>query len=239
MSNVRFMPIERSIVTKKDIEAGYDAIAEKMYVSEEYYSDMLAIEKDFHGDILEAGVGQGVVLKKISELGGKNIKSLTGIDLSGRLLEMAKKIIPQAVLVKGDVEAMPFPDSSFDFAVMIGVFPYLLDIDKALAEVKRVLRLDGKFIVTVPNRKWILFDRYIKARKNIQPVDDRFFDFEEMKGILEQRGFEVLDYRGADALRFYGWKHQFDRLAIAILPFLHKRMKHLVFKCSVKIALEK
>ncbi|MDO8429797.1 MAG: class I SAM-dependent methyltransferase [bacterium] len=175
------MPIDRSIVTKKDIEAGYDAIAGKMYVSEEYYNDMLAIEKDFHGDILEAGVGQGTVLKKISERGGHHIKSLTGIDLSSRLLEMTKKILPQAMLVKGDVEIMPFLDNSFDLVIMVGVFPYLLDIDKALAEVKRVLRSNGKFIVTVPNRKWLLFKNYIKSRKNIQPVDDRFFDFKEMK----------------------------------------------------------
>lgn len=233
------MPIDRSIVTKKDIEAGYDAIAEKMYVSEDYYDDMLAIEKDFRGDVLEIGVGQGVVLKKISERGGNRIKSLTGIDLSGRLLEMAKKTIPQARLVKGDAEGMPFPDNSFDFAVMIGVFPYLLDVDKALSEVKRVLRPDGKLIVTVPNRKWILFGSYIKNRKNIQPVDDRFFDFEEMKKLLEECGFRVVDYRGADALRFYGWKHIFDRLAVAVLPFLQKRMKHLVFKCRAKVTDEK
>lgn len=235
MSNVRFMPIDRSIITKKDIEAGYDAIAEKMYVSEEYYDDMLAIEKDFRGDILEAGVGQGTVLKKISERGGDRVKSLTGIDLSGRLLEMAKKILPQAILVKGDAEAMPFPDHSFDLVIMVGVFPYLLDIDKALAEVKRVLRPDGKFIVTVPNRRWILFEKYIRNRKNIQPVDDRFFDFDEMKKLLESRGFSVIDYRGADALRFYGWKHQLDRLAVFFLPFLRKRMKHLVFKCRAKV----
>lgn len=233
------MPIDRSIVTKKDIEAGYDAIAEKMYVSEEYYRDMLAIEKNFYGDILEVGVGQGTVLKKISELGGKNIKSLTGIDLSSRLLEMAGKILLGANLVKGDAENMPFPDKSFDFAVMIGVFPYLLDVDKALVEVKRVLRPDGKFIVTVPNRKWILFDKYIKNRKNIQPVDDRFFDFNEMKELLENSGFRIIDYKGADALRFYGWKHKFDLLAVALFPFLNKRMKHLVFKCAVKTALEK
>ncbi len=229
------MPIDRSRVTKKDIELGYDAIAEKMYVSEEYYDDMLAIEKDFQGDILEAGVGQGVVLKKIAERGGAKIKSLTGIDLSGRLLEIAKKIIPQAKLVKGDIEAMPFANNSFDLVIMVGVFPYLLDIDKALSEIKRVLRADGQFIVTVPNRKWILFKNYIKQRRNIQPVEDRFFDFEEMKNILEQRGFRVISYRGADALRFYGWKHRFDRFLVAALPFLRKRMKHLVFKCGIKI----
>lgn len=228
------MPIDRSIVTKKDIEAGYDAIAEKMYLSEEFYDDVLAVKKDYQGDILEAGVGQGVVLKKIAERGGSRIKSLIGLDLSTRLLEMAKMIIPQAKLVKGDVEAMPFADKSFDLVMMVGVFQYVLDADKTLKEVKRVLRLNGEFIVTVPNRKWILFKNYIKQRRNIQPVEDRFFDFEEMKELLEKHGFSVAGYRGADALRFYGWKHKLDRLALIIFPFLHKRTKHLVFRCIVK-----
>ncbi|MBI3046041.1 MAG: class I SAM-dependent methyltransferase [Candidatus Harrisonbacteria bacterium] len=224
------MPIDRSIVTKKDIGEGYDAIAEKMRLPEEFYNEVLDIEPDWHGDILEAGVGQGVVLKNIQKRGGRNIRSLTGIDLSERLIAMAKSLVPEAKILKADIEQMPFPDNSFDFVVMVDVFPYLLDFDKALEEVRRVLRPSGIFIVTVPNKNWILFDRYIKARKNIQPVDDRFFDFEEMKELLERNGFAVADYKGADALRFYGWKHKLDRLAAFFLSFLHKRMKKIVFR---------
>lgn len=223
------MPIDRSIVTKKDIAEGYNVIAEKMRLPEEFYNEVLSIEPDFHGDILEAGVGQGVVLKNIQRRGGKNIKSLTGIDLSDRLIEMARNLVPQAKILKADIEQMPFPNDSFDFVVMVDVFPYLLDFDKALEEVRRVLRPDGKFIVTVPNKEWILFDRYIKARKNIQPVEDHFFDFKEMRQLLEKNGFKIMNYRGADALRFYGWKHKIDKLAAFFLPFLHKRMKKIVF----------
>lgn len=226
------MPIDRSIVTKKDIAEGYDAIAEKMRLPEEFYNEVLNIEPDWHGDILEGGVGQGWVLKNILKRGGNRITSLTGIDLSERLMAITRKNVPEAKIIKGDIEAIPLPDNSFDFVVIVDVFPYLLDFNKALREVKRVLRPSGKFIVTVPNKKWILFNQYIKVRKNIQPVDDRFFDFEEMKELLERNGFAVIDYKGADALRFYGWKHRLDKLAAAIFPFLRKRMKKIVFRCK-------
>ena len=115
------------MITKEEIGKGYDKIAEKIYVSEDFYNEVLDIEPDFKGDILEAGVGQGVVLANIARRGGKNICSLTGIDLSDRLLEMAKKLLPQAKIIKADVEAMSFVDASFDFVVMVDTFQYLQD----------------------------------------------------------------------------------------------------------------
>lgn len=222
------------MITKEEIGLGYDKIAEKVYVSEEFYNEVLDIEPDWRGNVLEAGVGQGVVLKNIQKRGGERINSLTGIDLSDRLIAMARNLVPEAKILKADIEQMPFPNDSFDFVVMVDTFQYLLDFDKTLQEVKRVLRPGGKFIVTVPNKKWILFNRYIKARKNIQPVEDHFFDFKEMKQLLEEGGFKIMDYRGADALRFYGWKHKIDRLAAFFLPFLHKRMKKIIFRAVKK-----
>lgn len=225
------MPIDRSIVTKEDIAKGYDAIAERVFVSDDFYREVLGIEKDFSGDILEVGVGQGVVLKHIYER-GRNIQSLTGLDLSDRLIEMARKNVPSAHIVKGDAEEMPFPNESFDIVVMIDVFQYLLNVDKALSEVRRVLRKGGSFIVTVPNRDWVLFKRYIKNRKNIQPIEDRFFNFNEMAGLLSSHGFSIVSYRGADALRFYGSRHKLERLFAWVIPYLHKRMKKIVFRVS-------
>ncbi|MEK9175438.1 MAG: class I SAM-dependent methyltransferase [Patescibacteria group bacterium] len=221
------------MITKDEIGKGYDKIAEKIYVSDDFYNEVLDIEPNFKGDILEAGVGQGVVLDNITHRGDKNIHSLTGIDLSDRLLEMARILLPQAAILKADIERMPFDDASFDFVIMVDTFQYLQDFESALCEVRRVLRSDGKFIVTVPNKKWILFKSYITLRKNIQPVEDYFFDFDEMKNLLTSHGFKIINYRGADALRFYGRRHQWERILAHFLPFLHKRMKKIVFRCTM------
>lgn len=223
-----------NVLTKEDIGKGYDKIAEKIYVSEDFYNEVLNIEPNFYGDILEAGVGQGVVLENIVRRGGDNIKSLTGIDISDRLIEMTRARLPSAVILKADAEAMPFPDSSFDFVVMVDTFQYLLDFDTALNEVRRVLRSDGIFIVTVPNRHWILFDEYIKKRKNIQPVQDHFFTYAEMKALLMTHGFDITAFRGADCLRYYAPYHKYEILLAKILPFLYRYMKKMVFRCRKK-----
>lgn len=227
------MPIDRSIVTKKDIEAGYDAVAAKMFVSTDFYNEVLDTAEIFSGDILEVGVGQGPVLELIKKRGGNAIKSLTGLDLSDKLLAMARVRLPEVQLVKGDAEAMPFEDKSFDMVVMVDVFQYLLDFNKALEEVKRVLRPGGKFLVSVPNKKWILFKSYIVKRKNIQPVEDHFFDFQEMKNLLRTNGFNIVRMRGADALRFYGRRHKVEKLVAVIFPFLNRYMKKMVFVSTV------
>src|SRR3989338_11106685 len=105
-------------ITKEEIGRGYDKIAEKIYVSEDFYNEVLDIEKNWRGDILEAGVGQGVVLKNIQKRGGKNIKSLTGIDLSDRLIVMAQNLVPEAKILKADIEKMPSQDNPFDFLLI-------------------------------------------------------------------------------------------------------------------------
>ncbi len=225
--------MQRNNITKEEIGKGYDKIAEKIYVSEDFYNEVLDIVPEFKGDVLEAGVGQGVVLRNIAERGGKNVKSLTGIDLSDRLLDMARQAVPQATILKADIEAMPFPDNSFDIAVMVDTFQYLLDFDKALSEIKRVLRPEGQLLVTVPNKKWILFERYIRARKNIQPVEDHFFDFEEISLLLEKHNFLIEKYKGADAFRFYGRKHKIENSIIGWLPWVKKRMKKIVLLVKI------
>lgn len=224
---------QRSGITKEAIGRGYDLIAEKIFVSDEFYSEVLDVAPRFSGDILEIGVGQGVVLEAIAKRGGKNIRSLTGIDLSERLMAMARQKVPAAKIVRGDAESLSFADHSFDMVFMVDTFQYLLDFDKALEEVKRVLRPSGSFLVTVPNKSWILFPGYIAKRKNIQPVDDHFFDFDEAKNLLERHGFKILSYRGADAFRFYGWKHRFERVAAVVIPWMHTHMKKIVFRCTI------
>lgn len=241
------------MVTKQQIAEGYDKIAEKIYVSDDFYSEVMAIEKNWHGDILDAGCGQAPVLRKLQDEKFKNLKieRLVGVDISDKLLEMARRRVPEAEIIKADIDNLPFADNSFDFAVMVDVFQYLLDqsthdgecsaehssrddgcsgFDRALEEVKRVLKPGGKFVVTVPNKNWILFDSYIKRRKNIQPVEDHFFTFDEMAELLKKHNFQIADYRGADCFRYYAPYHKYEMWLAHLFTGWHKKMKKIIFK---------
>ena len=220
------------MISKQQIAEGYDKIAEKIYVSDTFYNEVMAIEKNWHGAVLDAGCGQAPILQKLQDLKFKygKITRLVGIDISDKLLEMARQKVPEADIIKADIDKMPFAENSFDFIVMVDVFQYLLDFGQALAEIRRVLKPGGKFIVTVPNKNWLLFESYIKRRKNIQPIEDHFFTFNEMAGLLKKYGFGIANYRGADCFRYYAPYHKYEMWLAVLVPFIHKKMKKIIFK---------
>lgn len=93
--------------------------------------------------ILEVGVGTGKNLKYYPP--GKEV---TGIDVSGRMLDRARRkagsLKGDFTLLKMDVQHMSFPDASFDAAVSTCVFCSVPDPLKGLQEVRRVLEPGAK-----------------------------------------------------------------------------------------------
>ena len=93
--------------------------------------------------ILEAGVGTGKNLPYYSPG-----KSVTGIDISERMLararKKAKRMDHSFTLLKMDVQALEFPDRSFDSIVSTFVFCSVPDPVKGLEETRRVLKSKGR-----------------------------------------------------------------------------------------------
>ncbi len=73
----------------------------------------------------------------------------TGLDFSPAKLELARSAAPEASFVEGDAMALDFDDASFD-AITIGFgMPHVPDLQKALAESRRVLRPGGRIAFSV------------------------------------------------------------------------------------------
>ncbi len=103
-------------------------------------------------DILDIGCGNGALLNALAT----RVASGVGVDESKAIIERAKlKNVEHAHLSfqKIDGPILPFPDNSFDIVTSLMSFRYL-DWDPLLAEIKRVTRPGGKFLiidmVTVP-----------------------------------------------------------------------------------------
>ena len=86
---------------------------------------------------------------------------IIGIDLSEKMLEVGRTKVPDNVrLQQGDVEALPFPDNSFDrVSVAFGIrnFEYL---EQGLSEMHRVLRPSGKMVIlelSYPDNPFLLW----------------------------------------------------------------------------------
>lgn len=101
------------------------------------------------GSVLDCGMGPGRLLVELEGRGW----SVSGIDLSGEMVELARSRMPGSSdrLLQGSVESLPFPGASFDAVVATGVFEYVESLPRALSEVARVLRPDGRFVVSMPN----------------------------------------------------------------------------------------
>lgn len=215
---------------KEKISRGYDAIVDKIGLDEKFYDRCMRMNKDYGGSILDIGCGRGFLLQKIYKQTPQ--VALFGIDISQKLCQISKENNPYADIKQGDAEFLPYADDSFDMVFMTEALEHMLDYDKALFEVRRVLKPRGVFIVTVPNRDWAAYDFYDKIRnKKLQPVDDHYFRFKEITALLEKNSLAIIKYRGSDNLYYYDPIHKYEQCIALFLPFLHKRMKRLIFKC--------
>jgi ubiquinone/menaquinone biosynthesis C-methylase UbiE len=97
------------------------------------------------GRILEIGVGSGLNLP-LYERGTQ----VVGLDPSTKLLSMAREAISDRAqsfeLIEGSAEALPLPDHEFDTVVTTWTMCSISNLPKALAEVRRVLKADGKLV---------------------------------------------------------------------------------------------
>jgi SAM-dependent methyltransferase len=95
--------------------------------------------------VLDVATGPGYVAAAAAKRGAK----VVGVDFSEAMLTAARRHHPAIDFQAGDAEALPFPDSTFDAAVMSFGLLHLARPDQALAEAHRVLRPGGRIGFTV------------------------------------------------------------------------------------------
>lgn len=83
--------------------------------------------------------------------------------------------------VQGSCSALPFPDRSLDVVVAFEVIEHLEDWRGLLAEARRVLRADGQFLVSTPNRPY-----YEESRSEPNPYHVHEFDYAEFRDALSE-----------------------------------------------------
>jgi SAM-dependent methyltransferase len=93
-------------------------------------------------DVLEVGCGTGVFAARlVEELPGI---ALLAVDQSPRLVELTRERgVPAQVQ---DVQHLLAPDASYDVVLALWMLYHVPDLDRGLAEVRRVLRPGGRFV---------------------------------------------------------------------------------------------
>ena len=129
-----------------DPESGTGRLIDSEHRARYWWAAAIARGKD----VLDAGCGVGYGIGILASCGAK---SITGIDVSAEAVEEATAGFgAQAeAVVEGTLAELPFDDASFDLVLCFEVIEHLEDADKALGELRRVLRPDGVLIVSTPN----------------------------------------------------------------------------------------
>lgn len=138
--------------------------------------------------ILDIGCNEGELTKIISK---KN--KVIGMELSEGAVKKAKT--KGLEVIKGDVYKIPFKDNYFDLVHFSEVIEHILDTDKALMEIHRVLKPKGRLIMTTPNfcsfrdRILVLFGHLQSYAQHEEHV--RIFNKERLSKHLKKNKFKI------------------------------------------------
>lgn len=134
-------------------------IGEKMvrqHQPETYWTiELLKLNKE--EKILELGCGAGYAIKMLLE--HDSVKHITGLDLSHTILKSARlrnrheTNKGRARLVQGNVNQLPFDNQQFTRVFSIQSIYFWDKIDETLSDIYRVLKADGKVVLTLSNGK--------------------------------------------------------------------------------------
>jgi ubiquinone/menaquinone biosynthesis C-methylase UbiE len=154
------------------------------------------------GPVLEAGCGTGLILQRLAQL--NNGRPTVGIDLSAGMLRVARS--RGLAIAQASVDALPFPDQSFDTVVSFKVLAHVPQIERALAELARVTRPGGYLLLEFYNRyslrtliKQLKRPSRIDQRYNDEDVFTRFDSLNEIRRYLPPE-LELVDTRGVRVL---------------------------------------
>ena len=166
------------------------------------------------GRILEIGVGSGLNLPRYPAA----VQRVTGLEPAPRLLEMAQRRAHETArpvdLIQGSAEAIPLADASVDTVVTTWTMCSIPDVGRALRDVRRVLKPEGRLLFVEHGRapdkgvRW-LQDRLTPAwrcltggchlnRDITGMIEDAGFRIERLKtGYLRGRNPMAFMYEGS------------------------------------------
>ena len=115
--------------------------------------------------LLDAACGRGALLRHLKNVAPEI--ATTGSDISTDSVEYVRSNGINAAVANAEQE-FPFADEQFDCVVFGEVLEHLVDPDKALLNISRVLRRGGALVLTTPNMaSW--FNRLLLLA-GVQPI---------------------------------------------------------------------
>lgn len=171
-----------------------------------------------HDKCLDLCCGTGIVGRNLLDLGWK----VTGVDLTPEMGFVASEYFPVKI---GSIEKIEVEDESYDLATLRQSF-MLVDRDKALREIYRVLKPGGRFILY---QSTAFSDDDEETYSQVQWArhinQTEYYRTEDLKNMLLKHGFDVTDSR---TIRVRESVDHWLNSAPELLPDLRKTIRALI-----------
>jgi ubiquinone/menaquinone biosynthesis C-methylase UbiE len=140
-----------------------------------------ALEIKEGDSILDAGCGPGLVIERIVQANGGKSISITGLDLSKRMINRARgrcKNFNVTFLVADLNRRLGFPESCFDKVVCSNTLYTLEDPRSVISEFHRVLKEGGALVISIPkpdaNQRQLIL-AHIAATNGLTPTHRKLY----------------------------------------------------------------
>jgi SAM-dependent methyltransferase len=149
---------------------------------------MVAGQLDLRPDdaLLEVGCGSAGLLVAHAS----HVRRVAGLDASEMQVEMARKRLAgrisagTAEIVLGDAMALPWDDGRFSAVASVNCLKFVPDPPKALGEMHRVLRPDGRLVLTIDKQ----VDKWGRSGK-VDAFGQWQWNVDDMRRMMEEAGF--------------------------------------------------
>jgi 2-polyprenyl-3-methyl-5-hydroxy-6-metoxy-1,4-benzoquinol methylase len=138
--------------------------------------------KHVNGTVLEIGSGEGYGIKMLAPESVKYVaidKHNTPVDSQNKNVEFHQLSVPPLFI---------FEDNTFDMVVTFQVIEHIKNDHLFIQEIKRVLKQEGLFIMTTPNRKMSLTRNPWHVReydlKGMTELISRYFTSYQVNGVF-------------------------------------------------------
>jgi len=119
---------------------------------------------------------------------------VTGIDISPKIVWAASKRVRGERFVISDVREMCFKDDSFDIVFSNSTLDHFPEVDKAMSEIFRVLKPNGKAIITIENKTnpmLYILNKIMKKTLSKPFYTEDCYSIFDMKKRMRRIGFRV------------------------------------------------
>ncbi|MEO0378596.1 MAG: methyltransferase domain-containing protein, partial [Cyanobacteria bacterium P01_A01_bin.17] len=185
-------------ITESTVQKQYDNLA-KIYDWRwrRYLTNTLSFLVDWAdvsaaATVLDVGCGTGELERLLAE---KNPhQTIIGVDISKQMILQAKKKLEHSDRVRfeqASASSLPASDNDFDMAISASAFHYFPEPERALAELRRVLRSGGEVVILDWCKDFLVCRICDWVLQRLDPAHQQCYTEAELHDLLKAAGFRI------------------------------------------------